>query len=341
MNLTPDPILTRSMKRTGRRAFTLVELLVVIAILGILIALLLPAIQGARESGRRAQCMNQLHQLGVAASCYASETRQFPSGVKQWFFNSAVTFRGIPLFVCLLPYLEQNGLYACWQYGDPMLNASQGNNSNTAVVLPNLVCPSDEIVQNPIVYTSRSWTYALSSYGGNGGTRSYFPSAATADGMFHTTGPASEPAANQGAVRPQDVTDGLSHTLLFGERSHQDPNYKSFNAAGWGELLDQWGWWAASTDRKMIGHVTMSGFVPINYQLPFSYANRAGQDPPADTYAEFQATYVDMRICAYGSCHPGGADFCFADGAVQFLATETNLALLQGLCTRAKGDPTP
>ena len=158
--------------------------------------------------------------------------------------------------------------------------------------------------------------------------------------MFHTTGPASEPAPNQAAVRPEDITDGLSHTLLFGERSHHDPNYKSFNAAGWGELLDQWGWWAASTDRKMIGHVTMSGYVPINYQLPFSYANRAGQNPPADTYAEFQATYVDMRICAFGSCHPGGANFCFADGSVQFLATETDLALLRALCTRAKSDNT-
>ncbi len=278
------------MNRPGRGAFTLVELLVVIAILGILIALMLPAIQGAREAGRRVQCMNQLHQLGIAANAHVSATRLFPPGINQWFFNSSVTYRGIPLFVYLLPFMEQNGLFANWQYGDPMLNANQGNNSNTAVVMPNLVCPSDQIAQNPIVSVTGNWTYALSSYGGNGGTRSYFPTSSTADGVFHTTGPASEPTPNQTAVGPEDITDGLSHTLLFGERSHYDPNYKSFNAAGWGDLLDQWGWWAASTDRKMIGHVTMSGYVPINYQLPFSYANRAGQNPPADTYAEFQAT---------------------------------------------------
>jgi prepilin-type processing-associated H-X9-DG protein len=156
--------------------------------------------------------------------------------------------------------------------------------------------------------------------------------------VFHTTGPASEPNQNQTAVRPEDISDGLSHTLLFGERSHYDPNYKSFNDQGWGELLDQWGWWAASTDRKMIGHVTMSGYVPINYQLPFSYANRAGQAPPADTYADFQATYVDMRICAFGSCHAGGANFCFADGSGQFLVSETDLDLLRALCTRANSD---
>ena len=325
---------------SGRIAFTLVELLVVIAIIGILIALMLPAVQGAREAGRRVQCMNQLHQLGIAASSHASATGQFPPGINQWFFNSAVTFRGIPLFVYLLPFLEDKSVLANWKYADPMLNANQGNNSNTAVVLPDLVCPSDEIAQNPIVFAGHNWTYALTSYGGNGGTRSYFPPSSTADGVFHTTGPAAEPAPNQAAVRPENITDGLSHTLLFGERSHHDPNYKSFNAAGWGELLDQWGWWAASTDRKMIGHVTMSGYVPINFQLPFSYSNRAGQTPAADTYAQFQATWVDMRLCAFGSCHPGGANFCCADGSVQFLASETDLALLRALCTRSKSDNT-
>ena len=205
-----------------------------IAILGVLMALILPAVQGAREAGRRTQCVNQLRQLGIAANSYASTTRFLPPGVNQWFFNSSVTFRGIPLFVCLLPYMEEDALFAAWHNDDPMLNANQGSSSNTAVVLPKLVCPSDEIVQNPIVFTGQNWTYALTSYGGNGGTRSYFPPSSTTDGVFHTTGPASEPTPNQTAVRPDDIRDGLSQTLLFGERSHHDPNYKSFNDAGWG-----------------------------------------------------------------------------------------------------------
>lgn len=321
-----------------RRGFTLIELLVVIAILGILIGLLLPAVQAARESARRVQCLNHIRQLGVAAQCYATSERIFPDGVKQRFFTGSVTFRGMPLFVELLPNLEENSLHANWHYDDPMLNANQGKQSNAATVLPILVCPSDQIASNPIFYSARSWTYALTSYGGNGGTRSYYPTASTTDGVFHTTGQASEPVPFQSAVRPDDIRDGLSKTLLFGERSHRDPNYQSFNDRGWGEPLDQWGWWGASTDRKMIGHVTMSAFVPINYQLPFSYDDRAGQSPPADSYAVFQANYVDLRMCAYGSCHPGGANFCFADGSACFLAAETDLDTLRAMSTRAKRD---
>ena len=325
----------------SRAAFTLTELLVVIAIIGVLAGLLLPAVQAARESGRRTQCLNQLRQLGVAANCYATDLKTFPGGLRQRFFNAAVTFRGVPLFAELLPYLEYKNLLANWHYDNPMLNCNQGPQSNTAPVIPNLVCPSDSIAVNPITDTTHGWTYGLTSYGGNGGSRSYFPPLATADGVFHTTGPASEPATNQRPVRPEDITDGLSHTLLFGERSHYDPNYESFNDQGWGDLLDQWGWWGASADRKMIGHVTMSALAPINYLMPFSYANRAGQTPAADSYAAFAANWVDPRLSAFGSCHPGGANFCFADGAGSFMASETSLDTLHALCTRAGGEIVP
>ena len=278
---------------SGARGFTLVELLVVVAIVGMLAALLLPAIQSSREAARRAQCASQLRQLGIAATSHATAKGYFPSGVQQWFFDAAVSYRGIPLFAYLLPYLEEANVLVAWNYDDPIHNADQGSTSNTAVVLPMLVCPSDDISQNPIVMASRSWVYALTSYGGNGGLRSYFPMQSTADGIFHTTGEASEPKTYQRPVRPKDVTDGLSKTILFGERSHSDPNYKSFNDVNWGEPLDQQGWWGASTSRKMIGHVTLSAYAPINYRLPFSYDGRAGHDPPADSFNAFQY-YVDL-----------------------------------------------
>ena len=305
--------------------------------MGLLAALLLPAIQGSREAARRTQCASQLHQLGIAATSHVAAMGHFPPGVRQWYFNTAVSYRGIPLFAYLLPHLEETNALVGWDYDDPINNASQGAGSNTAVVLPLLLCPSDVIPQNPITTANRDWVYALSSYGGNGGTRSYFPMQSTADGVFHTTGEASEPKNYQRTVRPRDITDGLSNTILFGERTHSDLNYQSFNDAGWGEPLNEQGWWGASTSRKMIGHVTMSAFASINYRLPFSFAGRAGQNPPADSFNAFQA-YVDMRLCAYGSEHPGGANFCFADGGTRFLVSQTDLTVLRALSTRAAAD---
>jgi prepilin-type N-terminal cleavage/methylation domain-containing protein/prepilin-type processing-associated H-X9-DG protein len=325
-------------RQPSNSGFTLVELLVVAAIIGTLLAMLLPAVQSARAAARRAQCANQLRQLAIATHAYVSAEKHFPPGVEQWYFSDAVSHRGIPLFAFLLPYLEEANRLVDWDYDDPMNNASRGAESRTAVLLPILICPADEIPTNPITTTDRQWVYALGSYGGNGGTRSYFPQQSTADGIFHTTGEASEPVQHQLPVEPREVTDGLSNTLLLGERSHLDANYQSFNDAGWGEPLDQWGWWAASTSRKMIGHVTMSAYAPINYQLPFSYAERAGHTPSAGSFAAFQY-YVDLRLCAFGSNHPGGANFVFGDGSLRFLAAETDRGVLQALSTRAGEEP--
>jgi prepilin-type processing-associated H-X9-DG protein len=321
-----------------RWALSLVELLVVLAIVAMLAAILLPAIQASREAARRAQCGNHLRQLAVAATNHATAKGHFPSGVHQWYFNTAVSHRGIPLFAYLLPYLEEANVLVKWDYDDPMHNCDQGYQSNTAVVLPLLVCPSDDIPRNPIAMASRNWVYALTSYGGNGGSRSYFPTQATADGVFHTTGEASEPARHQQPVRPRDISDGLTKTLLFGERSHTDPNYQSFNDAGYGDPLAEQGWWGASTSRKMIGHVTLSAYAPMNYRLPFNFANRAQKIPPADSIQDFQH-YVDLRLCAYGSNHSDGANFAFADGSVRFLVETMPPDLLQAFCTRA-GDET-
>src|SRR5262249_16648336 len=96
------------------RAFTLVELLVVIAIIGVLVALLLPAVQMAREAARRTQCTNQLRQLAIAAHEFHDTNQAFPPGVFQLKFSAAPQYRGVSLYVKLLPYLEQVNLAQGW-----------------------------------------------------------------------------------------------------------------------------------------------------------------------------------------------------------------------------------
>jgi prepilin-type processing-associated H-X9-DG protein len=318
-----------------RCGFTLVELLAFIAIVGVLFSMLLQAIQAARESSRRSTCHNNLRQLAVASLNFESIHTRFPPGVVQSLFSSAPVYRGSSLFVHLLPQLEESNVEQLWDFEDPQNNTNGGTAARTATLLPVLICPSDLIEQNPVL--SQSWYYGLTSYGGNGGTRSFAPNLATADGIFHTTGPAAEPKINQRPVRLREVTDGTSNTILFGERSHDDPNFETFVPISWTQSLTTWGWWGPSGGRKAIGHVTMSAFAPINYRLPFARGATAGLSPPARSGVEFQY-YVDLRFCSYGSEHQGGANFVFADGSGRFLESNTDMAVLAALSTRAGGE---
>jgi prepilin-type N-terminal cleavage/methylation domain-containing protein/prepilin-type processing-associated H-X9-DG protein len=313
----------------GRRGFTLIELLVVLAIIAVLIGLLLPAVQKVRAAAARIQCANNLKQLGLAAHNYHDQNLTFPPGVNQARYPSAPQYRGFTLFVYLLPYLEQESLYRRWDFANPLSNPSGGPGARTATILRVLLCPADLIPQDPV--TSQGRTYALTSYGGNGGSRSFDPSAAATDGIFHTTGPGSQPAPNQGTVRLADVRDGTSSTLLFGERSHWDPNYDTFAAAGLASRpgMGYWGWWAASEGRLAIGDVTLSAYAPLDYLVPV--ANGSGG-------AGSLQAYEQLRVCAFGSNHTGGANFTLADGSVRFIARSVALATLEALATRAGGE---
>jgi prepilin-type N-terminal cleavage/methylation domain-containing protein/prepilin-type processing-associated H-X9-DG protein len=323
------------LRRVARAAFTLVELLVVIAIIGVLVALLLPAVQSARESSRRAQCQNNLRQLAIAALNFEVAQGHFPPGMQQSLFAAAPVYRGSSLFVHMLPQLEESSVQQTWDFDDPQNNANGGIKARAATVLPVLVCASDTIDQNPVL--QQNGYYGLTSYGGNGGTRAYLPWLSTTDGMFHTTGRASEPVTNQHPVRRREVTDGLSKTLLLGERSHDDPNFELFVPMSWTASLKPWGAWGSSSGRKSIGQVTMHAFAPINYRLPFAPGGGASQTPPAGDASAFQY-YVDMRLGAWGSNHPGGANFAMADGSGRFLVDETELSILRQYGTRSGGE---
>jgi len=308
--------------------FTLVEVLVVIGIIGILVGLMIPAVQAAREAARRVQCVNQLRQLGQAAHNYHTSHGSFPPGVDRSKSPKS------SVYIFLLPYLEQAALYRQWT------SPNADYQRLAATVLPGLVCPSDRIPKNPVQNRSSLAWYGLTSYGGNGGKRSFDPEspALKADGVFFEVGPGSRPIPNQQSVRISDITDGCSRTLLFGERSHYDPNYDSCAAQGWQQTMGEYGYWTGSGGDLSLGDVTLSSYAPINYRLPFSYGDRATANPPANSRTAFQY-YADLRLCAFGSQHSGGANFVMADGSTQFLGDDTSLDVLQALSTRAGDEP--
>jgi prepilin-type N-terminal cleavage/methylation domain-containing protein/prepilin-type processing-associated H-X9-DG protein len=325
-----------------RPAFTLIELLVVIAIIAVLIGLLLPAVQKVREAAARMQCTNNLKQLGLAAHAYHDAFKKFPPGVYQLPFAAAPKFRGVTLFVYLLPFVEQDNLFRGWDTTDPLTNTAGGAASRAATVLPLLVCPSDVIPQNP-ASGEGGRIYGLTSYGGNGGTRSFDPQLAANDGIFFVIGPGSQTAPAGAPVRVADVRDGLSNTALFGERSHLDPNHDTFAAnlaaPSSGPSISpmgQVGGWGVSGGRLAAGDVTLSAFAPINYRVPGGYADRLSMVPPVNNANDY-LYYNDRRVCAFGSQHGGGANFCLGDGSVRFVLDSLPLPTLQRLCARNDG----
>ncbi len=320
---------------SSRRGFTLIELLVVIAIIAVLIALLLPAVQQAREAARRTQCKSQLKQLALSIHNYESTHGCLPPGQIRMSFPSAPRVRGWSMFVQLLPYLEQTPLYSQWDFANPLANETNGN---TAVVLPFLLCPSESLGQNPFVKPSGS-RYALTSYGGNGGTQSHPPASVTGNGVFAATGPpiTTPPTVQHGLVRFRDITDGLSGTLLLGERSHTDQNYDTFFAAAFTQNpMGGWGYWSPTGGQLGLTDITMSSLAPINYRLPFNFANRPGS---ISSSATFEASAESIRrLCAFGSQHTGGAQFAMADGSARFISENIDATVFRSLSTRAGGE---
>ncbi|MCR9116066.1 MAG: DUF1559 domain-containing protein [bacterium] len=191
-------------KNHNRAGFTLVELLVVIAIIGILIALLLPAVQAAREAARRTQCVNQLKQLGLATHNHHDTRRALPPG---WTgpANDAEGEPGWGWSAHTLPYMEKTNLHDLCNLNLAITNSA--NLTARETILPDFRCPSDASSQE--TFALGSVTVAASNYVGVFGNEEIEDDPSNGNGMFF----------HNSKLAFRDVTDGLSNTFLIGERS--------------------------------------------------------------------------------------------------------------------------
>jgi prepilin-type N-terminal cleavage/methylation domain-containing protein/prepilin-type processing-associated H-X9-DG protein len=316
----PESAPTKPETKSGRRprqGFTLVELLVVIAIIGVLVALLLPAVQAAREAGRRSQCLNHLKQIALAAHNYHDVHGKLPSGLCVWPTPAGQqkppNNRSASLYAQMLAQLDQGGLAQNWDFLDPRNNVTSGR---TALVIAFLVCPSDVINENPFRQTPNfnpaGELYGVTSYGGIAGVQGYRAASATNDGVFF----------RNSHIRVASIIDGTSSTLFFSERYHLDLNYDA-NAGSFAKL-NGWGMWSPTTGDGGLGDVVLGTLMGINYQHPAATA--------------VNNTLEERRVTAMGSGHPGGVNAALADGSVRFLPQTIPLTALQQAGTRAGGE---
>ncbi len=306
---TPVPPHGPSLLRSpGRRTgFTLIELLVVIAIIAILVSLLLPAVQQAREAARRTQCRNNLKQMGLAVHNYHDVHNRLPMN------DPNGTLTSVSTFTIILPHIDQANAFQLYDF-----TKSNSALANAAVVgqsIPTYLCPSAPIRRpvpisgcdfTPGVSVARAaGTYAASSGSGDpwGPTPTATPPVPANNGAI-TNG-------KSGAISFRDLTDGLSNTLVIGESSWSLPDYLFTSGPCAGQ--QRWGFthWA-SPYPTATHHTTLGTFNP---KIGGSAA-----------------------ISNFRSEHVGGVQFVFGDGAVRFLTENIDKLLLDGLATRAGGE---
>src|SRR5262245_11278408 len=305
--------------RPSRRAFTLVELLVVIAIIGVLVALLLPAVQAAREAARRISCSNHLKQLGLGAQNFHDIHGFLPPSRLEQTAND--TFQGVTWAILMLPFIEQQNYYNQW---DITKEYTTHPVAVTKQAIPIYFCPSRR--RPTTAYSNDTPSGGLSDFascGGRGpndnvpasGVPNQFARGAMICAQWEINAAGTQIIRWRGLVRLANVTDGTSNTFLMGEK--QIRRTSKFGTA---------------EDRS----VYIAG--NLNNSRRFAGIDRnTNEEYKLDNYSQTEIVQgVDNQ--AFGSWHPGSCQFVLCDGSVRVVKKQTDLTTLGRLAERDDGE---
>jgi prepilin-type N-terminal cleavage/methylation domain-containing protein/prepilin-type processing-associated H-X9-DG protein len=301
-----------------RRAFTLIELLVVLGIIGVLLALLLPAVQKARAAAARLSCMNNLKQAGLALHQFADDRGAFPPGA----VYGPLPLAGVntdALHGCwpfLLPYLEQEALSREYRWDVDFFDPA--NQPAVATQLRILQCPASPQADRVVDAGHSDGAFVN---GGQGACIDYDPVQGVGPGLA-ALGLINPPGNYEGALpdnrltRVTDITDGTSNTLLVAEDAGRPQRWQAGRYVP--GAFSFGGPWASSANPVLI-----RGSSPDGSTAPGPCALNCTNDRQPYSF------------------HTGGANFLFADGSVHFLSAGMDIRVLAALATRAGGEVIP
>ncbi len=340
-------------RRNNRRAaarryghgsgFTLVELLVVIAVIGILIALLLPAVQAARESSRRTHCLNNLKQLSLAALTFHDANNTFPMGRQQPNTYSQHSR--------LLPYLEQGNLFAQMDF-----SKGTGSNDEKFISVSTFICPSDSV--DRMTDSSQS-AHQFDAVLGAWGRNNYRANAGNDIGLTTNDGDIKASEQNNGifvtnaVVRLAQIVDGTSNTALFSEKIRGDGDDNSvevisdfFQVANNGTTktaVSLFQKCSALTPATMVGSSAQTSFAGRDWINGNYMTTRYTHIMPPNTWSCSRGNSPNSNGGAVTACsrHVNGVGLALADGSSRFVNDSINVDVWKALGSRDSGEIVP